>query len=111
MADTLLPSAFAELEAFARQWCLPTEGQRYSRRLQTPMAEQQAFYDAFFPRAKEALDYIDRYSLDDLPAEVLNLMRLLYSLVTVSVAVEAWRQGRIPDTGASDILCLVEPIP
>jgi hypothetical protein len=111
MADALLPRHFAELEPFAREWCLPRESERYAKRLQTPIAEQQAFYDAFFPRAKEALDCCDQYSLDDLPGEVLNLMHLLYSLVTVSTAVEAWRQGRIPDTGASDIRCLVHPIP
>ena len=32
----------------------------------------QGFYDAFFPRSQEALDYCDRYTLDDLPDEVLN---------------------------------------
>jgi hypothetical protein len=111
MTAALLPTRFAELEPFARAWCLPTETERYTKRLQTPMSDLQAFYDAFFPRAKEALDYCDQYSLADLPGEVLNLMRLLYSLVTVSPAVETWRQGRIPDTGASEIICLVEPVP
>ena len=49
--------------------------------------------------------------MDSLPDDVLNLLRLMYSLVCISIAVEAWGQGRIPDTGASDILCLDEPIP
>ncbi|HUJ66073.1 MAG TPA: hypothetical protein VLX59_11075 [Acidimicrobiales bacterium] len=49
--------------------------------------------------------------MDDLPAEVLNLMTLLYSLVAVSFSVEAWGQGRIPDTGASALPCLLEPVP
>jgi hypothetical protein len=111
MTGALLPTRFAALEPFAGTWCLATETERYAQRLRTPMAELQAFYDAFFPRAKEALDYCDRYSLDDLPGEVLNLMRLIYSLVAVSPAVETWRQGRIPDTGASEINCLVEPVP
>jgi hypothetical protein len=110
-SDAMLPREFAELEPFARQWCLPTETERYARRLEAPMADMQAFYDAFFPRAQEALDFCDRYFLDDLPDEVVNLMRLLYSLVTISPAVETWRQARIPDTGASKIVCLVEPIP
>lgn len=111
MTAALLPSQFAELEPFAAEWCLPTEGERYAKRLNSTSGELQAFYDAFLPRAKEALDYCDQYPLDDLPDPVLNLMRLLYSLVTVSGAVEPWGQARIPDTGASEIHCLVAPNP
>jgi hypothetical protein len=106
-----LPTQFADLEPFVAEWALPSETERYRKRLSTPMAEIQAFYDAIFPRANEVLDYLDQYTLDELPDEALNLLRLIYSLVCVSIAVEAWGQGRIPDTGASDILCLVEPIP
>ena len=111
MADTLLPSQFSEYEPWAAEWCLATESERYARRVATPPQELQAFYDAFYPRAQEALDYLDQYSLDDLPDDALNLLRLFYSLVMVAGAVETWGQGRIPDTGASDILCLEEPIP
>jgi hypothetical protein len=111
MSDALLPEQFAELEPFAEEWCLPTETERYTKRVNAPTRDLQAFYDAFFPRAQEALDYCDQYSMDDLPDDVINLMRLLYSLVTVAAAVETWQQGRIPDTGASEIMCLVEPIP
>jgi hypothetical protein len=75
------------------------------------MEELQAFYDAAFPRLQDALEYCDRYSLGELPDEVLHLMHLLYSLVAVSFSVEAWGQGRIPDTGASALPCIVEPIP
>ncbi len=106
-----LPAQFADLEPFVDEWALPTETQRYAKRLSTPYNEIQAFYDAIFPRGTEALDYLDQYSMDGLPDEALNLLRLIYSLVCISIAVEAWGQGRIPDTGASDILCLDEPIP
>jgi hypothetical protein len=106
-----LPAPFAELEPFVDQWALPTETERYNKRLTTPMDEIQRFYDAIFPRATEALEYLDRYTLDNLPDEALNLLRLIYSLVCISIPVEAWGQGRIPDTGASNILCLAEPIP
>jgi hypothetical protein len=105
-----LPAEFAELEAFS-QWVLPSEHDRYGKRLESSMDDLQAFYDAFFPRVEEAMVYCDEYSLQDLPDEVLNLMRLLYSIVAVSFSVEAWGQGRIPDTGASALPCLVEPAP
>ena len=111
MSDSLLPPQFAALEPFATEWCLAIEGERYAKRVASSTPELQAFYDAFFPRTQEALDYCDQYPMDDLPDDVINLMRLLYSLVTVAAAVETWHQGRIPDTGASEITCLVQPIP
>lgn len=111
MADPLLPAQFSALEPFAQIWCLPTEQERYSRRLASTMNELQAFYDAFFPRAEEAIAYCDQYPLDDMPEEVQRLMQLIYSLIIVSMPVEAWRQPRVPDSGAAEVVRLVEPVP
>jgi hypothetical protein len=108
---TLLPAEFAELEPFAPTWCLPTEAERFAQRMATPMADQQAFYDAFFPRAEEAIAYCDRFPLDDLPEDAERLLQLIYSLVMVSFPVEAWRQPHIPDSGAAYLDLLIEPIP
>jgi hypothetical protein len=111
MADALLPAQFSGLEPFAQIWCLPTEHERYSTRLASTMAELQAFYDAFFPRAEEAIAYCDQFPLDDMPEEVQRLLQLIYSLIIVSMPVEAWRQPRVPDSGAAEVVRLVEPIP
>ncbi|MGI8336263.1 hypothetical protein ACRYCC_40505 [Actinomadura scrupuli] len=108
---TLLPGEFADLEPYAAHWCLPTEAQRYAKRLATPMRDIQAFYDAITPRAEAALAHCDKYPLDDLPEEVLHLMHLLYSMITISFCVEAWSQQRVPDTGAAALDCLIEPVP
>jgi hypothetical protein len=108
---SVLPAEFAELEPFATVWCLPTERERFAQRMATPMADQQAFYDAFFPRAEEAIAYCDRFPLDELPEDAERLLQLIYSLVMVSFPVEAWRQPHIPDSGAAYLDLLVEPIP
>ena len=71
------------------------------------MAEMQAFYDAITPRAEEAMAYCDKFTLDDLPDDVLNLMHLLYSMIMVSFPVECWKQPRVPDSGASTLDCVV----
>jgi hypothetical protein len=105
-----LPAEFAELEQFS-QWCLPSESARYAKRLASSMAEIQAFYDAITPRAEEAIAYCDKFALDDLPEDVVNLMRLLYSMITVSFPVECWSQPRVPDTGATALACVSEPAP
>src|SRR5262249_22339130 len=74
MTTAKLPAPFAALEPFVDGWALATETERYTKRLTTPMPQIQAFYDAIFPRAAEALDYLDQYSLDNLPDDALNLL-------------------------------------
>jgi hypothetical protein len=107
----MLPSEFADLEPFAAKWCLATEAQRYATRLASTMQEMQAFYDACAPRAEAAIAHCDGFPLNALPAEAQNLMHLLYSLIMVSFPVEAWLQPRVPDSGATALDCILEPIP
>jgi hypothetical protein len=108
---TLLPPHFADLEPFAARWCLATESERYARRMASSMEDMQAFYDAFFPRVNEAVDYCDTFPLDDLPADAERLLRLVYSLVMVSMAVEIWRQPRPVDSADAHLDRVVEPLP
>jgi hypothetical protein len=111
MADALLPPQFSELESFARTWCLASEPERYAKRLASTMDEMQAFYDALFPRAEEAIAYCEKFPLDDLPDDVHRLLLLLYSLIMVSFPVEIWRQPYLPDTGTASFELKVEPVP
>jgi hypothetical protein len=108
---TLLPDEFADLEPFAAKWCLATEPERYATRLKTSMLELQAFYDAIEPRAAAAIDYCDRFALDDMPDAVVNLMHLMYSFINVSFPVEVWLQPRVPDSGSAYFTCFLEPTP
>jgi hypothetical protein len=107
----MLPAEFADLEPLAARWCLPDEPARYAARVSSTMEELQELYDAVFPRAEAALEYLDRFSLDELTDDALHLLQLLYALVIVSFAVEAWRQPRIPDTGAAELHFTIEPVP
>ncbi|WP_396912300.1 hypothetical protein [Mycolicibacterium sp.] len=106
----MLPTEFADLEPFA-QWCLDSEDKRYAKRLSSTMAEIQAFYDAVTARAEEAIAYCDKFPLDDLPDDVLALLHMLYSMITVSFPVECWKQPRVPDSGATALDCVLEPAP
>jgi hypothetical protein len=111
MSEPLLPGEFSELEPFAATWCLPTERERFAQRMTSSMQDMQAFYDAFFPRAEEAIQYCDKFELDDMPDDAQHLLQLLYSLVMVSFPVEVWRQPHVPDSGAAYLDLLIEPIP
>ena len=102
-----LPTEFSDLEPFA-DWCLQTEAERYAKRLGSSMDEMQAFYDAAFPRLNDAKAYLDGLDLDALPDDATQLLWLCYSLVNVSFPVEAWRQARVPDSGAASMDVVLE---
>jgi hypothetical protein len=111
MAPVKLPSAFAELEPYAETWCLATEGERWNRRLASSMAEMRDFYDAFFPRLEEAIDHCDKFPLDDVPEDAVNLLHLIYSLVIVAMAVEIFKQPKPTDSADAVITRISEPVP
>ena len=111
MGGALLPAEFTDLEPYAEKWCLPNEPARYAARLNSTMDELQAFYDAMFPRADAVLDYCDQFPLTEMPEDALHLLQLMYALIIVSFAVEAFRQPRIPDTGAAELHFTIEPFP
>jgi len=110
ITETLLPRQFSELEPFAKSWCLASEPERYAKRLASTMDEMQAFYDALFPRAEEAMVYLEKLPLHDLPDDARRLLQLLYSLIMVSFPVEIWRQPYIPDTGTASFDLKLEPV-
>ena len=111
MTEPLLPEAFADLEPFAAAWCLPTEPERWERRLASTIDELQAFYDACFPRAEAAIAHCDRFDLHALPADADRLLQMLQSLALVSYAIEVWQQQLPIDTGAAVIDRTREPRP
>jgi hypothetical protein len=104
-----LPAEFAELEPYAA-WALPTERERYARRLASDMTEMQAFYDAAFPRLDEALDCCDKFPWGELSDDAKTLFHLMQSLVMVSFPVEVWKQPRVPDSGAAYLDLIAEPV-
>src|SRR5262245_61480692 len=106
----MLPAAFADLEPFTA-WCLPSEKDRFAKRIASTMPELQAFYDAAFPRLQESEERLRGVALDGISDQDRNLVWLFESLVTVSFPVEVWRQPRVPDSGASSIDVVVAPTP
>jgi hypothetical protein len=111
MTRTRLSSAFAELEPFAEKWCLATEAERWNMRISTPMLEIREFYEVFSPRLEEAIDHCDKFPLDDVPDDALNLLHLIYSMVMVSMAVEVFGQQRPTDSADAVIDRIGEPVP
>jgi hypothetical protein len=111
MGGSLLPSAFAEFESYAQTWCLATETERWNARVNASMPELHDFHDAFFPRLEEAIEYCDKFPLDDLPDDVLHLLQLIYSLIMVAMAVEIMHQPAPVDSADAVMIRTGEPIP
>jgi hypothetical protein len=106
---TVLPEAFADLEPWVEDWAKPTRAERYATRLSKSYGELAEFYDAAAARAEEAIAYLDGFDLNDLPDDAGRLMRLMYSLILVSYAVNIFRQPRIPDSGSAFFEMVAEP--
>ena len=110
MTEALLPEAFSSLERFADDgWCVETERERYTKRLDSAMPELLEFHDAAFPRLREIIDHLDQFPLDDLPGPERNLLWLAYSLIQVSLAVDMWGQPEVIDSGNAIFFRTVEP--
>jgi hypothetical protein len=99
-AERLLPVPFADLEGVI-EWAIPTERERYLKRLDSSMEELQAFYDVIAPRVSDARDYLDQLDLAAMPLDAQRLMWLVFSLITVSFAVEVFGVPRVPDSASA----------
>ena len=110
MATTnTLPAEFSALEQYL-DWDLATEPERYAKRLGSSMAEMQAFYDVAFPKLNDVIEYCDTFTIDDLPDDARTLMHIMQSLIMVSFPIEAWKQPRVPDSGAAWVELIREPV-
>jgi hypothetical protein len=110
MATTnTLPAEFSALEQYL-EWDLATEPERYAKRLGSSMAEMQAFYDVAFPKLNDVIEYCVKFPIDDLPDDARTLMHIMQSLIMVSFPIEAWKQPRVPDSGAAWVELIREPV-
>ena len=109
MIATTLPAEFAELQPYVADWAKPTRDARYATRLSKSIDELSEFYDAVAARAEEAIEYLSRLDLRDLPDDATRLLQLLYSMILVSYAVNIFKQPTIPDSGSAFFDSVVEP--
>jgi len=91
-----LPESFKELECWVDEWNIEDGHERYVKRVNSTMEELKAFYKDMFPRGKEAIEYVNQFDYSEpLPEDAANLRNLIYSLITVALAVEVWKQPRV----------------
>lgn len=60
MSD-VLPQEFSGLEHLVADWAIEDGHERYVKRVNSSMDAIQAFYDAVFPYAEDAVAYVDKF--------------------------------------------------
>jgi len=90
MARVDLPPQFDYLARFAG-WALDSERARNRKRLASSMQEIKEFYDVMLSCVDEALEHLNRFSLDAMPVAERNLLNLTLSLAEVANAVELFK--------------------
>lgn len=96
--ERCLPERFEELEEFVPYWAVAGQNERRFQRCDTSFDEIQRFYAAVYPRADEAMDYLEAFPLRSLPNPEARLMRLVLSLAQASMAVEILGEARVPSS-------------
>ena len=91
-----LPKEFNELSVWVEGWALPTENQRWEKRLNTPFPELQAFFAAVFPYLERILDHCDQHDLGELPEQQARLFDLALMLSETASSVERYKSNRVP---------------
>ena len=92
----LVPKSFEALEPFVDEWALPTSDERLLKRMNTAMGEIQIFYDAMLPIVERALNYLDGFTLGDMPAAETRLYHLVLASAEAALAVEIYHAPRLP---------------
>lgn len=96
---SLLPAPFADLDLLAEKWSLATQQERENRRRASTPTEIRAVYDMLLPRMDTMLNYLNQYTLDNLPEEAKRLMYLTFSLAEVAPYVECYGSNPwVPDS-------------
>ncbi|MBM4256515.1 MAG: hypothetical protein FJ147_11560 [Deltaproteobacteria bacterium] len=99
MTQTLLPSQFSDLEPLAEKWAFATQNQREAcRRARTP-GEIRELYDVLLTRMDAILDYLNQFTLENMPPEAQRLMYLTFALAEVAPYVECYNSNPwVPDS-------------
>lgn len=101
MAETeaaALPAGFEALSPYVAAWALPTMRARNAHRVNAPMAEIRAFYDAIAPHMEPLLEYFSALPADHaMSAAEQRLFYLGQAFMEVAMAVEYFGEPDVPD--------------
>ena len=93
-----LPAQFAELQRYVAAWALPTEKERFHKRISTPLAEVRRFNDDMHARIHDVIAWLDRFPLNSPEPQVATLMHLARAYMETSHPVDLdWETTDLAD--------------
>ena len=103
MAENVLPTDFADLAHYVLEWALPTEKARHQKRLASSLEVVTEFNNALYPRMDSIIAYLNRFPLDAMPPETINLLNLARAYMETSHPVDlGWPTTDLEDAFPSD---------
>lgn len=86
----VLPAAFKSLEPHLAAWALPTTTARVHKRVRTPYADIERFYQDMAPQMPAIMAYLDGYPPQEgeLPQDTRNLLLLAKAFTEAAMSVE-----------------------
>jgi hypothetical protein len=91
MLALTLGSGFEDLEVWGQKWCLNSDLERLTERVDSTFEDLVIFYDTLLPRMDEIIEYLNEFPVDDLSGDELRLYQLAQSFFEVALAVEHLR--------------------
>ena len=85
-----LSKEFAELEEFIGAWGLPTAHERLIKRSNSTIEETQTFYDVITPRLEGIIEFLNQYTIADIPEEYLPLSYTALAACEIDDVVNVW---------------------
>jgi len=98
MNTVTLPPQFQSLQPYVAHWVVDTSQRRFELRSESDMPSLVEFYNAMIEQGPAILEYLDDYSLHDMPPEAETLMKLMLALAQVAMAVEIHKMPRVPNS-------------
>lgn len=88
---SLLPDEFTRIESWTADWALPTQNQRWDKRLASTATEIAEFYHAILPWLERILAHADQFPLGELPDRSANLFDLALMHAEIAPNIELYR--------------------
>jgi hypothetical protein len=109
-----LPAGFEELAPFVAEWGLATEKERHRKRVNSPLEQVRAFYQAMTPRIHDAIAYLSSFpgaDPADLPRPERNLYNLALAFMETSHPIDLnWQRPDIDDAFPVERMEYLAPI-
>jgi len=105
-----LPPQFSELQHYAAQWALPTEKDRFHKRVGTPLSEVREFNDAMHARIHDVIAYLNEFPLDSAEPQVVTLLNMAKAYMETSHPVDLdWATTDLADAFPPDRFTFASP--